>query len=187
MLQGHRSFPADAGDKLPGATLALRVESTTAIPARRELVISSLVRFSSESELKALQRFQPVTGKDTTAWGDPARKCRACFKVDKLPPLALRSFGLKDSLGADCFAWVSRPPCFFETKPYTMSCQIIISDPEINKGQFSVVDRSARAPMKNAASCEKQCELQNTLIIGILNAHGGPDPPWPGPRSSEGR
>ena len=53
--------------------------------------------------------------------------------------------------------------------------------------QFSVVDRSARAPMKNAASCEKQCELQNTLIIGILNAHGGPDPPWPGPRSSEGR
>ena len=39
--------------------------------------------------------------------------------------------------------------------------------------QFSVVDRSARAPMKNAASCEKQCELQNTLIIGILNAHGG--------------
>lgn len=27
--------------------------------------------------------------------------------------------------------------------------------------------------MKNAASCEKQCELQNTLIIGILNAHGG--------------
>lgn len=27
--------------------------------------------------------------------------------------------------------------------------------------------------MKNAASCEKQCELQNTLIIGILNAHCG--------------
>ena len=27
--------------------------------------------------------------------------------------------------------------------------------------------------MKNAASCEKQCELQNTLIIGNLNAHGG--------------
>lgn len=42
--------------------------------------------------------------------------------------------------------------------------------------QFSVVDRSARAPMKNAASCEKQCELQNTLIIGILNAHGGLGP-----------
>ena len=55
-----------------------------------------------------------------------------------------------------------------------MTCMIITQSPRNkNQRQFSVVDRSARAPMKNAASCEKQCELQNTLIIGILNAHGG--------------
>lgn len=54
-----------------------------------------------------------------------------------------------------------------------MTCLITNQAPETITRQFSVVDRSARAPMKNAASCEKQCELQNTLIIGILNAHGG--------------
>ena len=53
--------------------------------------------------------------------------------------------------------------------------------------QFSAVDHSARAPMKNAASCENQCELQNAVIIGISNAHGGPGPPRPGPRPPEGR
>lgn len=41
--------------------------------------------------------------------------------------------------------------------------------------------------MKNAASCENQCELQNAVIIGISNAHGGPGPPRPGPRPPEGR
>ena len=41
--------------------------------------------------------------------------------------------------------------------------------------------------MKNAASCENQCELQNAVIIGISNAHGGPDPTRPGPRPPEGR
>ena len=49
------------------------------------------------------------------------------------------------------------------------------------------MDHSARAPMKNAASCENQCELQNAVIIGISNAHGGPGPPRPGPRPPEGR
>ena len=53
--------------------------------------------------------------------------------------------------------------------------------------QFLAVDHSARAPMKNAASCENQCELQNAVIIGISNAHGGPGPPRSGPRPPEGR
>ena len=57
----------------------------------------------------------------------------------------------------------------------------------VAKRQFSAVDHSARAPMKNAASCENQCELQNAVIIGISNAHGGPGPPRPGPRPPEGR
>ena len=41
--------------------------------------------------------------------------------------------------------------------------------------------------MKNAASCENQCELQNAVIIGTSNAHCGPGPPRPGPRPPEGR
>ena len=42
-----------------------------------------------------------------------------------------------------------------------------------NKKQFLAVDHSARASMKNAASCENECELQNSLIIDTSNAHGG--------------
>ena len=34
-------------------------------------------------------------------------------------------------------------------------------------------DHSAHASMKSAASCDKQCELQDTLNIGISNAHCG--------------
>lgn len=54
-----------------------------------------------------------------------------------------------------------------------MTLYAINASPRKSYRQFSVVDRSAHAPMKNAASCEKQCELQNTLIIGTLNAHCG--------------
>ena len=35
------------------------------------------------------------------------------------------------------------------------------------------MDHSARTSMKSAASCVTQCELQDTLIIGISNAHCG--------------
>jgi hypothetical protein len=40
--------------------------------------------------------------------------------------------------------------------------------------------------MKNAANCEKYCELQDTLIIDDLNAHCGSGT-IPEPRLSEGR
>lgn len=40
--------------------------------------------------------------------------------------------------------------------------------------------------MKNAASCETWCELQNTLSTDFLNAHCGLGS-CPGPRLSEGR
>ena len=40
--------------------------------------------------------------------------------------------------------------------------------------------------MKNAANCVNQCELQDTLIIDVSNAHGGPGS-LPGPRPVEGR
>ena len=42
------------------------------------------------------------------------------------------------------------------------------------KKQLQTVDRSAPASMKNAANCVNQCELQDTLIIDVSNAHGGP-------------
>src|SRR4029434_3670807 len=42
--------------------------------------------------------------------------------------------------------------------------------------QLLSVDHSARASMKNAASCENQCELQDTLIIDTSNAHAAPGP-----------
>ena len=48
------------------------------------------------------------------------------------------------------------------------------------------MDRSAPASMKNAANCVNQCELQDTLIIDVSNAHGGPGS-LPGPRPAEGR
>ena len=48
------------------------------------------------------------------------------------------------------------------------------------------MDRSAPASMKNAANCVNQCELQDTLIIDVSNAHGGPGS-LPGPRPVEGR
>ena len=35
------------------------------------------------------------------------------------------------------------------------------------------MDHSARQSMKNAASCDNQCELQDTTSIRILNAHCG--------------
>ena len=35
------------------------------------------------------------------------------------------------------------------------------------------VDHSARESMKDAASCEKWCELQSTLIVDNLNVHDG--------------
>jgi hypothetical protein len=40
--------------------------------------------------------------------------------------------------------------------------------------------------MKNAANCVNQCELQDTLIIDVSNAHGGLGS-LPGPRPVEGR
>lgn len=40
--------------------------------------------------------------------------------------------------------------------------------------------------MKNAASCETWCELQDTLSTDLSNAHCGPGF-LPGPRLSEGR
>ena len=52
--------------------------------------------------------------------------------------------------------------------------------------QLQTADRSARASMKNAANCVNQCELQDTLIIDVSNAHGGSGL-LPGPRSVEGR
>lgn len=52
--------------------------------------------------------------------------------------------------------------------------------------QLQTVDRSAPASMKNAANCVNQCELQDTLIIDVSNAHGGPGS-LPGPRPVEGR
>lgn len=54
------------------------------------------------------------------------------------------------------------------------------------KKQLQTVDRSAPASMKNAANCVNQCELQDTLIIDVSNAHGGPGS-LPGPRPVEGR
>ena len=48
------------------------------------------------------------------------------------------------------------------------------------------MDRSAPASMKNAANCVNQCELQDTLIIDVSNAHGGLGS-LPGPRPVEGR
>src|SRR4029434_11356975 len=42
--------------------------------------------------------------------------------------------------------------------------------------QLLSVDHSARASMKNAASCENECELQDTLIIDTSNAHAAPGP-----------
>ena len=52
--------------------------------------------------------------------------------------------------------------------------------------QLQTADRSARASMKNAANCVNQCELQDTLIIDVSNAHGGLGS-LPGPRPVEGR
>ena len=52
--------------------------------------------------------------------------------------------------------------------------------------QLQTVDRSAPASMKNAANCVNQCELQDTLIIDVSNAHGGLGS-LPGPRPVEGR
>ena len=40
--------------------------------------------------------------------------------------------------------------------------------------------------MKNAANCVNQCELQDTLIIDVSNAHGGSGS-LPEPRPVEGR
>ena len=54
------------------------------------------------------------------------------------------------------------------------------------KKQLQTVDRSAPASMKNAANCVNQCELQDTLIIDVSNAHGGLGS-LPGPRPVEGR
>ena len=48
------------------------------------------------------------------------------------------------------------------------------------------MDRSAPASMKNAANCVNQCELQDTLIIDVSNAHGGSGS-LPEPRPVEGR
>lgn len=48
------------------------------------------------------------------------------------------------------------------------------------------MDHSARGSMKNAASCETWCELQDTLSTDLSNAHCGPGF-LPGPRLSEGR
>ncbi|GFQ66913.1 hypothetical protein TNCT_273861 [Trichonephila clavata] len=39
--------------------------------------------------------------------------------------------------------------------------------------QLRAVDHSARGSMKNAASCEIWCELQNTQITDYSNAHCG--------------
>ena len=47
------------------------------------------------------------------------------------------------------------------------------------------MDRSAPASMKNAANCVNQCELQDTLIIDVSNAHGGSGS-LPEPRPVEG-
>ena len=55
-----------------------------------------------------------------------------------------------------------------------------------NEKQLQTADRSAPASMKNAANCVNQCELQDTLIIDVSNAHGGPGS-LPGPRPAEGR
>lgn len=57
---------------------------------------------------------------------------------------------------------------------------------ETKKKQLQTVDRSAPASMKNAANCVNQCELQDTLIIDVSNAHGGLGS-LPGPRPVEGR
>ena len=57
---------------------------------------------------------------------------------------------------------------------------------ETNEKQLQTADRSAPASMKNAANCVNQCELQDTLIIDVSNAHGGPGS-LPGPRPAEGR
>ena len=93
---------------------------------------------------------------------------------------APRPFGLFNSLGAGRGLRTDmRPPrrllpSFFSARPNFMNHDMYdLKLKPSKKKQFSVVDRSARAPMKNAVSCEKQCELQNTLIIGTLNAHGG--------------
>lgn len=43
----------------------------------------------------------------------------------------------------------------------------------ISKKRLLAVDHSARESMKDAASCENWCELQNTLSIDDLNANCG--------------
>ena len=48
------------------------------------------------------------------------------------------------------------------------------------------MDHSAHGSMKNAASCETWCELQDTLSTDFSNAHCGLGY-YPGPRLSEGR
>lgn len=48
------------------------------------------------------------------------------------------------------------------------------------------MDHSAHGSMKNAASCETWCELQDTLSTDFSNAHCGLGS-CPGPRLSEGR
>ncbi|GFY64718.1 hypothetical protein TNIN_92921 [Trichonephila inaurata madagascariensis] len=60
----------------------------------------------------------------------------------------------------------------------TVNCRI---------GQLRAVDHSARGSMKNAASCEIWCELQNTQITDYSNAHCGSFPSGVEPRLSEGR
>ncbi|GFV35617.1 hypothetical protein TNCV_2698993 [Trichonephila clavipes] len=53
--------------------------------------------------------------------------------------------------------------------------------------ELRAVDHSARGSMKNAASCEIWCELQNTQIADFSNAHCGSLPILGEPRLSEGR
>ena len=81
---------------------------------------------------------------------------------------------------------------FFLPAPFERGIEASLLSPPVatiaktKTKQLQTVDRSAPASMKNAANCVNQCELQDTLIIDVSNAHGGPGS-LPGPRPVEGR
>ena len=83
-------------------------------------------------------------------------------------------------------------PFFFLPAPFERGIEASLLSPPVatiaktKTKQLQTVDRSAPASMKNAANCVNQCELQDTLIIDVSNAHGGPGS-LPGPRPVEGR
>ena len=83
-------------------------------------------------------------------------------------------------------------PFFFLPAPFERGIEASLLSPPVatiaktKTKQLQTVDRSAPASMKNAANCVNQCELQDTLIIDVSNAHGGSGS-LPEPRPVEGR